>query len=113
MSKSCVREREPLCSLLLACASILVPSKRKRLESLCMDLAEQLLSPSKVLDLIRLRTVATTTTSKKKKIATTSSSTFLGGLNGKQVLERCSEESIQITNRASLVLPLHTSAAVA
>ena len=52
-----------------------------------MDLAEQLLSPSKVLDLIRLRTVATTTTSKKKKIATTLSSTFLGGLNGKQVLE--------------------------
>jgi hypothetical protein len=113
VSKTCVREREPLCSLLLACASILVPSKRKRLESLCMDLAEQLLSPSKVLDLIRLRTAASNTTSKKKKIATTSSSTFLGGLNGKQVLERCSEESIQITNRASLVLPLHTAAAVA
>jgi len=121
LSKNCVREREPLCTLLLACSSIVVPAHRKRLEILCTSLARQLLNPSKVLELMRMEqrssSSSTTTTKSKKKKSSSSSSetmtdTFMGGLNGKQILETCPNELIDVEKRATLVLPLHTAAAV-
>lgn len=110
ISKSEIRERECIPTLLLACASTVSEKHRTRLETLCQGLGQQLLF--RIHELLNLE-LSEKKSKKRKTMSLNTQTTFLGGLNGQSVLKTCPSELIDVSQRVRLCLPLHSATAVA